>query len=221
MSGIAAAIGAAAVVGSAVIQRNAAKSAAGQQSAAAQAGIDEQRRQFDALQLLLKPFVTTGTSAFGQQAALIGLGGAEEQQRAISALQQGPEFAALTRQGEEAILQNAAATGGLRGGNVQGALAQFRPQVLSSLIEQQYNRLGGLASVGQNAAVGVGNAGMQTGQNVSNLFATQGAAQSGATLASGQAWGNALAGLGKVFGQAAGYKQPVQPVISQASRIGA
>lgn len=220
MSGIAAAIGAAAVVGSAVIQSNAAKKAAGQQSAAAQQGIDEQRRQFDALQVLLKPFVTTGTSAFGQQAALIGLGGADEQQRAIGAIQQGPEFTALAQQGENAILQNAAATGGLRGGNVQGALAQFRPQLLSSLIEQQYTRLGGLATAGQNAAVGVGNAGMTTGANIGNLLATQGSAQSGATLASANAWGNALGSFGGLLGKAVGYQQPQQPVISQASRNG-
>jgi curli biogenesis system outer membrane secretion channel CsgG len=201
---------AAAIVGSTVvsgvIQSNAAKKAAGQQSAAAQLGIDEQRRQFDALQVLMKPYVGTGTTALGQQAALIGVSGPEAQQAAISALQQGPEFNALVRQGEESILQNAAATGGLRGGNVQGALAQFRPQVLSSLIEQQYNRLGGLSSMGQNAAVGVGNAGMQTGTNISNLLAQQGAAQAGGTLAAGQAWGNTIGSLAGGLGRGMAYQ---------------
>jgi hypothetical protein len=137
---------------------------------------------------------------------LIGVSGAEAQQAAINAIEQGPEFAALTRQGEEAILQSAAATGGLRGGNVQGALAQFRPQVLSQLIEQQYNRLGGLASIGQNAAVGVGNAGMQTGTNISNLLAQQGAARAGGTLASGQAFGNVIGSLGGALGRGAAYQ---------------
>jgi len=200
---------AAAIVGSAVVsgvvQSNAAKKGAAAQTKSAQQGIDEQRRQFDALQLLMQPYVTTGASALGQQAALIGVGGAEAQQSAINALQQGPEFAALTRQGEEAILQNAAATGGIRGGNVQGALAQFRPQVLSSLIEQQYNRLGGLSTMGQNAAAGVGTAGMQTGANVSNLLAQQGAAQAGAALASGQAWGNAIGSIGGALGRGAAF----------------
>lgn len=148
-------------VGSAVMQSNAQKKAAGQQAASAQQGIEEQRRQYDAMQALLKPYVEAGTGALSNQLALTGVSGAKAQQAAINAIQQGPEFAALTRQGEEAILQSAAATGGLRGGNVQGALAQFRPQVLSSLIEQQYGRLGGLASAGQNAATGVGTAGLQ------------------------------------------------------------
>lgn len=205
MSFVAAAIVGSTVV-SGVIQSKAAKSAAGQQAASAQQGIDEQRRQFDALQVLMKPYVGTGTTALGQQAALIGVSGPEAQQKAINALQQGPEFNALVQQGEQGILQSAAATGGLRGGNVQGALAQFRPQVLSSLIEQQYNRLGGLATAGQNAAVGVGNAGMQVGSNISNLFAQQGAAQAGGTLASGQAWGNAIGSLAGGLGRGMAYQ---------------
>ncbi|WP_449405980.1 hypothetical protein [Massilia phosphatilytica] len=36
-----------------------------------------------------------------------------------------PRFQALQQQGNDAILANASATGGLRGGNVQGALGQF------------------------------------------------------------------------------------------------
>ena len=217
MSFVAAAIVGSTVV-SGVIQSNAAKNASGQQAASAQAGIDEQRRQFDALQVLMQPYVGTGTTALGQQAALIGVSGPEAQQTAINALLQGPEFTSLVRQGEESILQNAAATGGLRGGNVQGALAQFRPQVLSQLIEQQYNRLGGLSTMGQNAAAGVGTAGMQTGTNIANLLAQQGAAQAGGTLAAGAAWGNALGSIGGFLGQQAGYQGT--PIISQASKNG-
>lgn len=191
---------------SGVAQAGAAKKAAGAQTAAAQAGIEEQRRQFDAVQKLLAPFVGAGTGALAQQSALIGLGGAEAQTAALRALEQGPEFAALTRQGEEAILQNAAATGGLRGGNVQAALAQFRPQILSGLIEQQYSRLGGLATAGQNAAAGVGTAGMQTGQNIAQLLAQQGAARAGSALAGGRAFGNILGDVGLMLGRGAAYQ---------------
>lgn len=199
---VAAATLGAAVVGGA-IQSKAQKSAAQTQAASADRGIVEQRKQFEAVQKLLAPFVAGGTTAFGQQMALTGVAGADAQRAALQAIEQGPEFAALTRQGENAILQNASATGGLRGGNVQGALAQFRPQILSGLIEQQYNRLGGLASMGQNAAAGVGNAGMTTGQNVSNLLAMQGAAQAGGQLAVGKTWGNVLGDVGQYFGNVA------------------
>lgn len=168
-------------------QSKAARSAADSQSAATYAGIDEQRRQFDEIRKLLDPYVQAGNSALTGQRDLIGLGGQSAQRSAIDALQASPEFAALTQQGENAILSNASATGGLRGGNVQGALAQFRPQILAKLIEEQYGRLGGLTALGQNAAVGVGNAGMQTGANVSDLLQQAGAAQAGGALSAGKA----------------------------------
>ena len=198
-------------VGSAAMQSNAARSAAGAQTEAAARGIEEQRRQFDRIQTLLEPYVSAGGTALSQQMALGGMSGPEAQQAAIAAIEGGQEFETLTRSGEEAILQNASATGGLRGGNVQSSLAQFRPQVLSSLINQQYSRLGGLtnmglttqqnlATIGQNAAAGVGTAGLQTGSNIANLYGDQGAAAAGSALASGQAWGNVLGGIGQYAG---------------------
>lgn len=205
MSWIAAAVIGGSVV-SGVVQSKAAKTAATAQTQAADKGVEEQRRQFEAVQKLLAPYVGAGTTALGQQAALIGVGGADAQRAALQAIEQGPEFAALTRQGENAILQNASATGGLRGGNVQAALAQFRPQILSGLIEQQYNRLGGLSQMGQSAAAGVGTAGMQTGANISNLMQQQGAARAGSALAQGQAWGNVLGSVGTLVGRGAAYQ---------------
>jgi hypothetical protein len=171
------------------------------QQQAAQGGIDEQRRQFDAIQKLLQPYSEAGTGALAQQQALLGLGTPSAQQQAITALQGSPQFQALQQQGENAILQNASATGGLRGGNVQGALAQFRPALLSSLIEQQYNRLGGLTAIGQNAAAGVGNAGMFTGTNITNLLGRQGQAEAGGILGQQSAL---TGGINKAFGAVQG-----------------
>jgi hypothetical protein len=88
--------------------------------------------------------------------------------------------------GEERILANASATGGLRGGNVQAALAQFSPALLADTINQQYSRLGGLVQVGQNSAAGVGTATLGTANNTSNLLQQQGAAQAGGYLAQGR-----------------------------------
>jgi hypothetical protein len=199
MSWIAAAVVGSAVVGGAVTSR-ASDRAANAQTRAADAGIDEQRRQFDRVQELLSPYVDAGEQGLMGQMNLAGLGGQEAQQAAIDQIMQGPEFANLTQQGEEAILQNASATGGLRGGDTQAALAQFRPGVLSGLINQQYGRLGGLAGMGQASAAGVGAAGMQTGQNVAGLMQQQGAAQAGGAMAQGQAWGNVLGQVGQLGG---------------------
>lgn len=190
MSGVATAVVGGSLVGgylSSQAQSEAADTAAQAQIEAAKLGIGEQQRQFDITQKLLAPYIQGGTGALGAQQALLGLSGADAQQQAIAALQASPEFQALTTQGENALLQNAAATGGLRGGNVQAALAQFRPQVLSQLINQQYSRLGGLSSLGQASAAGQAALGQQTGASIADLLGQQGAAQAGSALAQGQA----------------------------------
>jgi hypothetical protein len=170
-------------------QADAAESAAAAQAGSAQAGIEEQRRRFDAVQKLLAPYVSAGTPALEAQQAFLGLKGPEAERAAIERIRGGETFQALASQGEEALLQRASATGGLRGGNIQGALAQFRPALLSSLIDQQYGRLGGMTALGQQSAAGVGAAGQQTGVNVANLLGQQGAAQAGAEIAQGKAFG--------------------------------
>jgi hypothetical protein len=188
-------------LGSAYLQNSAAKDASGIQAGAAQAGISEQGRQFDAVRQLLAPYVAAGNGAIGQQGALIGLGGAQQQQAAIDQLRAGPQFQSMLKQGENSILSNASATGGLRGGNTQAALAQFSPQLLSGLIDQQYSRLGGLASLGQNSAAMQGNAGMQSGNQISNLLQQQGSAQAGGSLAGGRFGGQIINGLASGYGQ--------------------
>lgn len=173
---------------SSAIQSRAAGKAAGAQAAASQAAVDEQRRQFDELQKLLAPYVQAGTPALQQLQALAGTAGPEAQQAAIGQIEQSPFFQASVRQGEQAMLQNASATGQLRGGNIQGALAQFRPAMLQNAIEQQYARLAGLTTMGQQSAARVGSAGMQTGTNIGNLLIGQGAAQAGGIIGQAAPW---------------------------------
>lgn len=209
---------AAAVIGSSVVggvlsgnaQEDAANTAAGAQTAASQASIAQQDKQFQAIQKLLEPFATGGTKAFGAQQDLIGLNGGTAQQSAIDALKASPRFTSALQAGNENILQNASATGGLRGGNTQAALAQFSPQLLAQLINDQYSQLGGLSSVGQNAAAGVGNAGMNNANQVSALLQQQGAATAGAALAGGRAqagiYNGIAGGIGGYFGS--GGKMP-------------
>jgi hypothetical protein len=179
----------------------AAGDAASAQAGSAEAGIAEQRRQFDKIQELLKPYVAVGEPALAQQQAFLGMQGPEAERAAIERIRGGETFQALARQGEEAILQRASATGGLRGGNVQAALAQFRPQLLSGLIEQQYSRLGGLTSLGQQSAAGVGTAGQAMGTNIANLLGQQGAAQAAGALGQAQAYGGTISGLANIGGQ--------------------
>lgn len=209
-------IGAAAGIGGGIISGNAAKSAANKaaaaQTAAAEQGIAEQRRQFDITseeqrrqleqtRTDLAPWQTAGTEALGVQSDILGLNGDQAQGGAIQDLQKSPMYQALFGNGENAILANASATGGLRGGNTQRSLANFGRDTLAQVIEAQLAKLGGVSSQGQNAAAQVGNfganavnaitnAGTNSANNVTQLLGDQGAARAGASLASGAATGS-------------------------------
>jgi len=179
-------------VASSAIGSSAAKKAGQYQSDAAMAGVAEQKAAREELAKRLEPYAAVGTPALQQQMAALGLAGPEAQAAYVKQQEESPIFQALARQQEEAILQQASATGGLRGGNIQGALAQFRPSLLNQFLQQQYTNLGGLTSLGQQSAAGIGTAGMQTAGAIGDLLGQAGAAKAGAALGSAQAWGNTL-----------------------------
>lgn len=119
----------------------------------------------------------------------------DPQQEAINQIASGAEYQALLQQGENALLQNASATGGLRGGNIQGALMEFRPKLLNQLINQQYERLGGLTTLGQRSAAGVGANEIVSASNIGQAYTTAGQAQAGSALAKANAINQGLGGV--------------------------
>lgn len=184
---------AAAIVGGAVIggaaQVISGNKAAKAQTKASNAAITNEQQQFQQIRELLAPYVMAGDKATDAQLSLIGLFGDEAQRTAIESVRSGPEFEALTRQGENAILQNASATGGLRGGNTQDALSRFRPELLSQLLNERFGKLGDIAARGQASAAGQANLQAGSAANVSNLLGQIGSANAGRALATGQAIG--------------------------------
>lgn len=184
-------ITAAAGIGSSVIASSSAKSAANKAASAQQYAADqtiaEQRRQYDQTRTDLSPWMQQGQSAAASQGDLLGLNGPEAQAAAIAAQQGSPLYESLFRNGQNTLLQNASATGGLRGGNTQGALANFGKDTLAQVIEAQLTRLGGVSEQGQNAAAQVGNFGANAANSIGNALGDAGAAKAGAALAGGAA----------------------------------
>jgi len=162
-----------------------AQQAANTQSEYAGMGIDEINSQLQNIMGLMQPYLDSGTNALGAQGNLIGLGGADAQAQALAELQASPQFTEQLRLGEQSIMQNASATGGLRGGDTQGALAQYSPQLLNQLIESQYSKLGGLSNQGLSAANTGAGAYSSAGGNIANLLGQQGSAIAGGQLAAG------------------------------------
>ena len=214
----------------------AAEDASNVQANAARAGQETQRQMFERTQEILRPYVeegraqlptlggytTAGPQAFGRQLDLAGLRGPQAQQAAIGQVQAQPRFGALMRTGEEAVLANASATGGLRGGNTQNALARFRSDLLANEIEREYARMGGLtafgqgvsqnlAQLGQASGVNVGAQGMQTGQSIANLQGAAGAAQAGGILGQAGAYGQVASLPMQFVGMEYGLRRAGQP----------
>lgn len=197
-------IGAAVSIGGGVLAANSAKGAArdaaAAQSVANDKAIAEQQRQYNTTRSDLMPWQTAGTSALGQQGNLLGLNGTANQQSSIDALKASPLYQSLFNNGQEALLQNASATGGLRGGNTQHSLANFGRDTLSAVIENQLNSLGGVSTSGQNAAAQTGTIGANSANNISQLLSDTGTSQANASMAAGKAQAGMYGNIASTIG---------------------
>ena len=198
--------GVASVVGS-VISSNASSSAADKAQSAQEDALVQQQMAMQQIMNMLKPYRKAGVSALGAQLDLLGLNGAKPQQAAIDALALSPYFTSQVKAGEEALLQNASATGGLRGGNTAAALAQFRPQMLAQTIENQYGKYAALSAAGQNAAANTGVATQGYNSNIANIMGNIGQIQSQAAMAQGANISNMVGGIANAYGIYKGNQQ--------------
>lgn len=200
-------------------QKSAAETAAESQEKSAELAIEEQRRQFDEMQKTLSPYVNAGNTALDMQMKMLGIGTDsytgqvgygygqtpyELQQSVVNNIEASPIFQSLMEQGEQAILQNAAATGGYRGSDVKNALARYRPALLNQQLNTYYDRLAGLSSMGQAAAAQQASSGQTTSSNISDLLTQIGAAQAGSALATGNAASNLYNQIGQSIGWGTG-----------------
>lgn len=140
----------------------------------------------------LSEFAETGYDANMMQRKIAGLEGAEAQQEAIDIIANEPYVQEQIRQGEEAILSNASATGGLRGGNTQAALAEFRPQIVAQAIRDRFATLDPMTARGANVSQYITGTGGTVGQGLYGgaQNVTQDVARMGLSAAGGQPQGS-------------------------------
>ncbi len=142
---------------------------------------DTQLQMFNKQQELMQPYMTAGQSGIGGLQELVN-----QRQTPFSfdanAYMKGPEYAMLQQQYEDAALRNASATGGLRSGGSQVALASIAPQLFQqgranavneySLNQaagmDKFNQQMGLVGLGLGSAQQVGSAAGQFGQLAGN-----------------------------------------------------
>jgi len=147
--------------------------------------------------------------------------GRDAEQAAVQGVLDSSQYRQGVKEGENAILQNASATGGLRGGNTQNALANFRPNLLNQLIAQRFAQLGDVAARGQASAAGQAELGQQSAGAVAGLLQQQGQIQAGQSLANGAANQQLVGGIAQAAGGLAGYygnrPQTPQGVVAPAA----
>ncbi len=149
-------------------------------------------------------FSPAGLQAQGLQSALSG---AQGQEAFNQAMLNSPVQQFLREQGEQSVINQAAATGGLGGGQVQKELAQFGQGLAGTQLQQQIQNLQALSGQGLQAAGQQGQFLSQAGQQMGNLAAQN--AQLG-TNVNMQNAANRLGAAGQranLFGQGAGFQQ--------------
>lgn len=177
----------------------------------------------------LDPYASTGAEAQQREAALSGALGNAAQQQAISGFMESPGQKFLRERQEQALLRNASATGGLRGGSTLSALQEQASGIAAQQQQQQLENMRNIAQRGQQAAGQQGQfaqtggttganligqiagqqaqlmgqaAGMQAnaGQNLAQLSANAGSQMGGYAAQGGQFAGNTLNQLGNQIG---------------------
>ena len=121
-----------------------------------------QREALDYLKTSQAPLLEA--QQFGLSGLMDYFGG--NQQGVVDEAMASPYYTSMLEQGEEAVLRNAAATGGLRSGTIQNALAVNSQNVLNSAINQQLGGLQTLSGFKPNTA-GVA----QATSNIGNTLA--------------------------------------------------
>ncbi|MGX7895467.1 hypothetical protein [Tsuneonella sp. HG222] len=200
---IGAIIGGVATLGSALIGSSGADKAANAQVASSQAGIAEISRQYDTTRGDLAPWRTGGAAAFGTLTArLSDLASAPDP----SKFRTDPGYQFAFNEGQRAIESGGAARGTLMSGGTLKDLARFGTGLADQTYgnwygrelaakDSAYNKLAGVAGMGQNAAAQTGNFGQQSANSIADLLTQQGNARASGYAGQSQAWGGALNNL--------------------------
>ena len=160
-------------------------------------------------------FSPAGLQAQSLQAALSG---AQGQQAFDEAFINDPGQAFLRQQGLDAVANQAAATGGLGGGEVLRELTRFGQGNAAQNIQQQIQNLGALSNQGLQAAAQQGQFLSQAGQQQGNLASTNAQLGTQANIASA---GNRLNAAGQRAGiQSALGQQAANTFIGTGQDIG-
>lgn len=196
-----AAIAAGGAIYSANKQSSAAKDAANASNQATQQSLAEQKREFDINQANQAPWLNAGKGALSQMQALNG--------GDFSSFTQSPDYQFALSQGQGALDRDAANRGSLYSGGHTTDVLNFAQGLASQNYNNYYNRLAGLAGVGQTSANQLGYAGQNYANGVSGLLMGNAANQTNSIYNRANASSNLASQIGQIGGNLAGqFYQP-------------
>lgn len=202
----------AAVVGSvvgAVASTKAAKKAAKAQKYAADQSVAEQRRQYDLTRADLAPWRTAGTAAIDKLSAVYGLNGKTATNPDGTPAQYGgffnsPDYQFRRDESLKAANAGLASRGLLNSGAAVRAKTALAGNLASSEFGDWWNRLAGVAGVGQSATQATSAAGQNAANNISQAYTNAGNARASAYMNTGAAINNGLQNMAGLYAFNAG-----------------
>lgn len=187
------AVGGAAVtiIGGVIANKQANK---GNKAAAAgqQAGIDEQRREYDQTRQDQLPWLQSGGWALDQQKAFL--------QGDMSGWNQSADYLGALQGQTQALDRSAAARGNLFSGGHQGDLADLGQRLATQYMGNYYNRLAGMSGTGQNTAQNLGQLGQGYASNIAQGYANMGQARQSSYNNNAQLIAGTFGQIGNVAG---------------------
>jgi hypothetical protein len=195
----AALLGASAIGG--LVQAKAGKKAANAQLQAGREQIAELRRQYDTTRADFEPWRVVGQGALGKMAGAYGIpipgAGGEAGANPSAADPYGgfftsPGYRFRLDEGTKAVERSAASRGLLKSGGAVKAIQRYGEGLASSEYDAFWNRLAGLAGVGQAATGQTAAAGQAASQGIAGAYGMMGNARASSYANTGSAINNGI-----------------------------
>jgi hypothetical protein len=159
-------------------------------------------RQYGMIQSDLQPMIAAGSAGIP---ALMAGAGLTDNTQAIQDITGSASFIAQKAQGEDAMRQQAAASGQLNSGQLDVNLGQYTPQLLMTMLNDRYASLGNLVNMGQKATALGTNFGTSTGSLLSNQIMANANRKAGENIQSGANTAANIRGVTSAIGTIGGF----------------
>ena len=162
----------------------ASKNAANAALAGSDAATSEQRRQYNLTRQDYGPYRKAGYNALAQMRQL-NAGN-------YSSFKASPDYNFVRTEGQRGLEQSAAARGGAFSGNALRALSDYNQGLASEQYGAYYNRLAGIAGIGQNATNSTATFGANAANQIGANDIAGGDARASGVMGAANSWNNAI-----------------------------